>query len=64
MNKYIIKIITTDGSKLEWNADSEKHKNDMLEAIKREKGYIETTNDYGFLYINRAHIVAIEVHIV
>ena len=62
MSKYITKIITADGSKLEWNADSEESKNNMLETIMLEKGYIESTTDYGFLYVNREHIVAIEVH--
>lgn len=62
MNKYIIKIVTSDGSKLEWYADNEKFKNDMLDTIMSRKGYIETTNDYGMLYINREQIVAVEVH--
>ncbi|WP_239704964.1 hypothetical protein [Mammaliicoccus sp. E-M24] len=62
MPKYIIKVVTTDGSKITWNADSEKEKCDMLENIMKSEGYIESSNDYGFLYINREHVVAIEVH--
>lgn len=62
MNKYIINIVTSDGSKLEWSADNEKSKDDMLETIMSRKGYIEATNDYGVLYINREQIVAVEVH--
>lgn len=60
--KYTIKVVTVDGSKLTWYADSEKSKNDMVNNIMLSDGYVENVNDYGVLYINRKHIVAVEVH--
>lgn len=60
--KYTIKVVTVDGSKLTWYADSEKLKDDMVKNIMLSDGYVENTNDYGVLYVNRKHIVAVEVH--
>lgn len=62
MLNYIIKVVTTDGSKLTWDAYFKNQKDNIVEDLMKPDGYFESTEDYGKLYVNRKNIVAIEVH--
>ncbi|MEB6232563.1 hypothetical protein [Mammaliicoccus sciuri] len=62
MLKYIIKVVTTDGSKLTWNAYFENERDSIVKELMKPEGYYQSTEDYGKLLVNRKNIVAIEVH--
>ncbi|QYG30041.1 hypothetical protein K0O13_07995 [Mammaliicoccus sciuri] len=62
MSKYIIKVVTADGSKLTWNVYLESQKDNIVEDLMKPDGYFKSTEHYGELLVNRRNIVAIEVH--